>query len=72
MGDDAFINKCLEVIDKNPLSTFTSEGFVNLDVESLKKILPRDTLDTNEINIWRACCNWAQKESVRQYNNVSG
>ncbi len=71
MGDDTFIDQCLAVIDKDPDKTFTSEGFENLDVVSLRKILPRDTLDVKEIHVWQACRNWAQKESVREYNNVS-
>ena len=71
MGDDTFIDKCLAVIDKDPRETFKSDSFTNLDVESIRKILRRDTLDTEEINVWRACCNWAESESIRQYKDVS-
>ena len=71
MGDNEFIDKCLAVIDKDPGETFESDSFANLDVDSLRKILPRDTLDTEEIHIWRACCNWAETQSSGQYKDVS-
>ncbi len=71
MGDDAFIEKCLAVIDKDPQKTFRSDSFTNLDADSLQKIVIRDTLETGEIHVWRACCNWAKSESCRQYKDVS-
>ncbi len=70
MGDEPIIQKCLAVIDENTEETFASDCFVNLDADSLQKILPRDSLGTVEIHIWRACCTWAEKESMRRFNNV--
>ena len=71
MQDDQFIDKCLTLMDENATETVQSEGFKSLDASTLMKIVSRDTFNTPEINVWRACYMWAETECIRQGKTVS-
>lgn len=61
-----FINQCLEVIDCQTEQAFESPTFVDIDEETLKLILERETLNVKELNIYEACLKWAEHECERQ------
>ncbi len=65
MGDTDIEQRCLELIDENGTDSLKSDGFKNLKVETLKRIISRDTLNIKESDVWLACAEWAVKECTR-------
>lgn len=79
-------NECLKLIDKQSSSILASTYFTEINLETLKRIIPRDTLDAPEvvfslneifclinqlqIRIFEAAWRWAQAECSRR--NLEG
>ena len=71
MGDEVIKEKCLELIDEHGKQTLESESFTELQSETVKTIISRDTLDVpSEVNVWNACVKWADAECKRQGKQV--
>lgn len=59
-------NMCLESIDKNTTEALASEGFTELDLDTLCLVLSRDSLGVRECKLFSAICRWAESMCVRQ------
>ena len=63
--EPALTQRAWEVIDAQAQLALTSDGFVDIDRETLKLILSRETLNCRETVIFNAAKRWAQAECVR-------
>lgn len=57
---------CLACIDKSTLDSFNAEGFTDIDVETLKSVLQRDSLGARESELFNAVIKWADHECRRK------
>ena len=62
--------KCLQMIDETTEETLKSDSFPQISKQTMQKIIGRDTLNAEEINIYRACIRWAEAECLRQQIQV--
>ena len=53
---------CLNCIDKSTVDSFDAEGFTDIDVETLKSVLQRDSLSARESQLFEAVVRWADHE----------
>ncbi|XP_072313180.1 BTB/POZ domain-containing protein 6-B-like [Eucyclogobius newberryi] len=58
--------RCWEVIDAQAELALCSEGFCEIDLQTLEIILRRETLNAKEVAIFDAVMNWASAECKRQ------
>ncbi|XP_020772953.1 BTB/POZ domain-containing protein 6-B [Boleophthalmus pectinirostris] len=58
--------RCWEVIDAQAELALCSEGFCEIDLQTLEIILQRETLNAKEVVIFDAVLNWASAECKRQ------
>uniref|UniRef100_A0A8C5HLY2 BTB/POZ domain-containing protein 6-B-like n=1 Tax=Gouania willdenowi TaxID=441366 RepID=A0A8C5HLY2_GOUWI len=58
--------RCWEVIDAQAELALLSEGFCEIDLQTLDIILRRETLNTKEAVVFEAVMNWASAECKRQ------
>ncbi|XP_038678034.1 BTB/POZ domain-containing protein 6-B isoform X2 [Scyliorhinus canicula] len=58
--------RCWEVIDAQAELALKSEGFCEIDLQTLEIILSRETLNTKEVVVFEAILNWAEAECKRQ------
>lgn len=58
--------RCWEVIDAQAELSLCSEGFCEIDLQTLEIILRRETLNTKEEVVFEAVMNWATAECKRQ------
>ncbi|XP_024293017.1 BTB/POZ domain-containing protein 6-B [Oncorhynchus tshawytscha] len=58
--------RCWEVIDAQAELALGSEGFCEIDLQTLKIILQRETLNTKEVVVFDAMMSWATAECKRQ------
>ncbi|XP_034143602.1 BTB/POZ domain-containing protein 6-B isoform X3 [Esox lucius] len=58
--------RCWEVIDAQAELALCSEGFCEIDLQTLEIILRRETLNTREAVVFRAVLEWAVAECRRQ------
>ncbi|XP_048698555.1 BTB/POZ domain-containing protein 3 isoform X2 [Caretta caretta] len=63
--------RCWEVIDAQAELALKSEGFCDIDFQTLESILRRETLNAKEIVVFEAALNWAEVECQRQDLPVS-
>ena len=61
-----FIDQCFEIIDSQTEKAFESSSFVDIDEETLKLILERETLNTRELSVFKACEKWSKHECERK------
>lgn len=60
------MQRCWEVIDAQAMMALTSEGgFTEIDINTLKSILARETLNMNEIDLFEATLKWGEAECLR-------
>lgn len=57
---------CLTCIDKHTVDSFNAEGFTDIDVETLRAVLARDSLSARENQLFEAVVKWADHECRRQ------
>lgn len=57
---------CLETIDKSTSEAITADGFTDIDLDTLKTVLERDTLGIREVKLFKAVCRWAEAECNRR------
>ncbi|XP_051953904.1 BTB/POZ domain-containing protein 6-B-like isoform X1 [Xyrauchen texanus] len=58
--------RCWEVIDAQAELALCSEGFCEIDLQTLEIILKRETLNTREAVVFQAALEWAVAECKRQ------
>ncbi|XP_062901542.1 BTB/POZ domain-containing protein 6-B isoform X1 [Mobula hypostoma] len=58
--------RCWEVIDAQAELALRSEGFCEIDLQTLEIILSRETLNAKEVVVFEAIVNWAEAECKRQ------
>uniref|UniRef100_UPI003AAD78B6 BTB/POZ domain-containing protein 6-B-like isoform X1 n=1 Tax=Centroberyx gerrardi TaxID=166262 RepID=UPI003AAD78B6 len=58
--------RCWEVIDAQAELALCSEGFCEIDLQTLEIILRRETLNTKEVVVFDAVMSWAMAECKRQ------
>ncbi|XP_056336966.1 BTB/POZ domain-containing protein 6-B isoform X1 [Danio aesculapii] len=58
--------RCWEVIDAQAELALHSEGFCEIDLQTLEIILKRETLNTREAVVFQAALDWAVAECKRQ------
>ncbi|XP_041106802.1 BTB/POZ domain-containing protein 3-like isoform X1 [Polyodon spathula] len=63
--------RCWEVIDAQAELALKSEGFCDIDSQTLESILRRETLNAKEIVVFEAALNWAEVECQRQEMTVT-
>ena len=56
--------RCWELVDAQAEHVLKSEGFTELDFETFKKIISRDTLNASENIVFDAAVRWS-KENLR-------
>ncbi|KAH9419557.1 BTB/POZ domain-containing protein 1 [Dermatophagoides pteronyssinus] len=57
---------CLETIDKHTINALQSEYFLDIDLDTLKIVLGRDTLRIREASLFAAILKWAESECLRK------
>ncbi|XP_061133079.1 BTB/POZ domain-containing protein 1-like isoform X2 [Syngnathus typhle] len=57
---------CLDTIDKSTAEAVNTEGFTDIDLETLCTVLERDTLNIRENRLFEAVAHWAEAECTRQ------
>ena len=60
------MQRCWEVIDAQAEEAIHSEGFVDIDYNTLETVLGRETLNVNEASLFSAASRWAEMECVRR------
>ena len=58
------------MIDKYAQKAFESEGFIQLARNSLQMVMRRDTLEVEELDVFKACIRWAEAECERLHLEV--
>ncbi|XP_014013038.1 BTB/POZ domain-containing protein 3 [Salmo salar] len=58
--------RCWEVIDAQAELALRSEGFTDIDSQTLESILQRETLNAKEEVVFEAALSWAEAECQRQ------
>uniref|UniRef100_T1IIE9 BTB domain-containing protein n=1 Tax=Strigamia maritima TaxID=126957 RepID=T1IIE9_STRMM len=60
------MQRCWEVIDAQAEMALKSEGFVDIDINTLESVLARETLNAKEMVLFEAALNWAAAECFRR------
>ncbi|XP_016128044.1 BTB/POZ domain-containing protein 3-like [Sinocyclocheilus grahami] len=63
--------RCWEVIDAQAELALKSEGFCDIDAQTLECILRRETLNAKEIVVFEAALSWAEAECQRREMNTT-
>ena len=63
--------RCLDLLDDSALETLESEGFTEINKVTVQKIIDRDSLCIEEMDVYNACVRWAEAECKRQDIDVS-
>ncbi|KAG5855598.1 hypothetical protein ANANG_G00050760 [Anguilla anguilla] len=58
--------RCWEVIDAQAELALRSEGFCDIDAQTLESILLRETLNAKELVVFEAALSWAEAECQRR------
>ncbi|XP_054882556.1 BTB/POZ domain-containing protein 3-like isoform X3 [Poeciliopsis prolifica] len=58
--------RCWEVIDAQAELALRSEGFCDIDAQTLESILRRETLNAKEMVVFEAALSWAEAECQRR------
>ncbi|XP_046843955.1 BTB/POZ domain-containing protein 6-like [Xenia sp. Carnegie-2017] len=59
------VNKCWNIVEIQCTEALTSDGFLRISLTILKDLLSRDTLDVQEITLFKACSRWAEYQCVQ-------
>ncbi|XP_067928342.1 BTB/POZ domain-containing protein 1-like [Watersipora subatra] len=70
--DEPVLEKmCLHSIDKCTTEAFSSDGFVDIDLETLCVVLERDSLGIRESKLFSAVTKWAEHACLKQDLEIS-
>ncbi|KAH9400832.1 BTB POZ domain-containing protein [Tyrophagus putrescentiae] len=64
--ETVLVERCFEVIDAQAELALASDGFTQIDSDTVRRILSRETLNAKEVVIFEAALNWATAECRRQ------
>lgn len=65
--DESVLAKmCLDNIDKNTCEAMSSDGFVDIDLDTLCLVLERDSLNIRESKLFSAVTKWAEHACIKQ------
>nr|XP_022915013.1 BTB/POZ domain-containing protein 2-like [Onthophagus taurus] len=64
--ESQLVLNCLDVIDKKTQDSLDSEGFLDIDFDTLLCVLQRDTLRIREIRLYEAVKRWADAQCRRK------
>lgn len=56
---------CLDTIDRFTTDALNADGFTDIDIDTLKIVLERDTLRVRESKIFQAVLRWSEAECIR-------
>ena len=70
MAERDIENMCLELLDESAEDALKSEAFTKITRSTVKRILKRDSLNVEELDIYKACVRWAEAECNRQMIEV--
>ncbi|KZC10177.1 BTB/POZ domain-containing protein 2 [Dufourea novaeangliae] len=56
---------CLDTIDRFTREALNADGFTDIDIDTLKIVLERDTLRVRESKIFQAVLRWSEAECIR-------
>ena len=70
MDENSLEEKCLKLIDDTASDALKSEAFTLINISTIERILKRDTLNIEEIDVYKGCICWAQAECNRQHIEV--
>ncbi|XP_017765291.1 PREDICTED: BTB/POZ domain-containing protein 1-like isoform X2 [Eufriesea mexicana] len=56
---------CLDTIDRFTTEALNADGFTDIDIDTLKIVLERDTLRVRESKIFQAVLRWSEAECIR-------
>lgn len=60
------VNKCWNIIEIQCTEAISSDGFLAVSHSILKELLNRDTLDVQEITLFKACARWADYQCKKE------
>ena len=66
------VDQCWEVIDKEPEEAVKSDGFVTIERSLLEAVVERETLNIQEIELFKAMNLWATKRCEEQGLSADG
>lgn len=64
--EQELMQRCWEVIDAQAEEALKSDGFTEMDLNTLKTVLTRETINAKELSLFNAVCRWAEAECGRQ------
>lgn len=64
--ESQLVNKCWNIVEIQCTEAITSEDFLLVSHSILKELLNRDTLDVQEITLFKACAKWAEHQCRHQ------
>ena len=64
------MQRCWDVIDAQAEIALLSEGFTDIDFNTLLTIMRRETLNCGEITVFRAAREWARAECGQRQMNL--
>ena len=70
--EKALVDRCWRVIDDKMEQAAKSDGFVTIERNLLETVVIRDTLNIEEIDLFKAVDMWASKECERQGLEADG
>lgn len=69
--EPALAKMCLDAIDKSTSEAFSSDGFVDIDLDTLCVVLSRDSLGIRESALFCAVTKWAEHACVKQEMEIT-
>ena len=60
------MQRCWEVIDAQAEEALRSDGFIDIDFNTLETVLARETLNASETSIFDAAVRWAEADCLRK------
>lgn len=64
--EQELMQRCWEVVDAQAEEALCSDGFTEIDYNTLESILARETLNAREVSVFEAALRWAEAECQRQ------
>ena len=60
------VEKCLSIVTKDTKHVFASKSFTNISHVSLARVLQSEKLNASEIDVFKACIQWAEAKKLEQ------
>lgn len=69
--ESTLADQCLDTIDKHTNEALRSESFFEIDLNTLKDVLSRDSLRVRELSLFIAILRWSEHECTRRSLDVN-